>query len=151
MSSMVPVSVTNVRDRTVPPMSEPHKRGILLPVLSPQICVLSASELEVGFQPSHEPPINFESHAVGLSRPDINEQNHPQTTPTLPRNFSRGERLTEGVSGLQCPRVKRTMGFIQGRPRAHWIRRYPARLNPYLRGPGARVCPPVFPFRPWTG
>ena len=85
-------------------MSESHKRGILLPVLLPQICALSASELEAGFQPNDEPPINFGSHAVGFSCSDIiNEQNRPQTAPTLSRKFSRGERLAEGVSGLQCP------------------------------------------------
>ena len=74
----------------------------------------------------------------------------PRTTTTLPRSFSHRRRSVEGVSGLQDPRVERKMDFIRVRPRTHQIRRYPARLNPDLCGPGARVCSPAFPFRPWT-
>ena len=55
----------------------------------------------------------------------------------------------ESVSGLQDPQFTKTMAFIPRRPRAPRIRRS-ARLNSGLCGSNARICPSVFPFRPWT-
>lgn len=92
------------------------------------------------------------SDAVDLSLQDaISKQAQPRTTPTLPPTFSPRKRLAEGVSGLQGPRANKTMDFIPRRPRTQQIRRNPAKLNPGYCSPGARVFPPVLPFRQRTG